>query len=80
MKNYGRYRKVDYGEMTRRVRVAVAMNGQKMKLRDVVDSLCKYTGLNLDLKEIQYRLGNRCVEVVEQCGDVRRVTTWVCPR
>jgi hypothetical protein len=72
-----RYKKVNYKNIAWMIRMAVIKQGNDMRLLDVVASLQSHTGLCLDVKRIQNLLKSRCVEKVEQDGDVRKVSTWV---
>lgn len=75
-----RYKKVNYKNIAWMIRMAVIQAGVDMRLLDVVASLQRHTGLCLDVKRIQRYLGSRCVEKIEQDGDVKKVSTWVVLR
>jgi hypothetical protein len=74
-----RYQKVDYNQIGMMVRVAVAMKGEPLLLKDVVADMSKKLSLGLDTHRVQAVLGYKIVEKVEQIGEVLKVSTWVYP-
>lgn len=69
--------RVNYGRVASMVLRITAMNGGRLRLREVVKIVCTQLGLGLDTAAVKTALGSHCQTVVYDRGDVRVVEDWV---